>query len=277
MKCPNCGFENEDGAAFCGGCGEDLSSENIMNALDESAKQTDAKTEKKSGKKKKRREKAADGGDTAVKKSKVKPALITAAIIIVLAAAAILVLMNMPSEGEKVLKNVPIGRNLAYAEAKTETVFTAESKYEAVNGLGDFDNICEGNATIKVEGVSFPEWAIAVSLANDETIERVTYYDFSQLQTNWKGHHSKNEIDQNIVEYGMKRKAVDRVLGFTPYSIVKGIDNTVTNVYRYYYSDEVTGNDVVCNFYVVFNDVDESVKNVYVEKLDYINFMISNG
>ena len=48
MKCPNCGFENEEGAAFCGGCGEDLSSENIMNALDESAKQTDAKADKKS-------------------------------------------------------------------------------------------------------------------------------------------------------------------------------------------------------------------------------------
>ena len=63
MKCPNCGFENEEGAAFCGGCGEDLSSENIMNALDESAKQTDAKAEKRSGKKKKRKEKAADGGD----------------------------------------------------------------------------------------------------------------------------------------------------------------------------------------------------------------------
>lgn len=52
MKCPNCGFENEEGAAFCGGCGEDLSSENIMNALDESAKQTDAKAEKRSGKRK---------------------------------------------------------------------------------------------------------------------------------------------------------------------------------------------------------------------------------
>lgn len=52
MKCPNCGFENEEGAAFCGGCGEDLSSENIMNALDESAKQTDAKAEKGRAKRK---------------------------------------------------------------------------------------------------------------------------------------------------------------------------------------------------------------------------------
>lgn len=274
MKCPKCGFENEDGAAFCGGCGEDLSSENIMSALDESAKQTDAR-EKRSGKKKKRREKAADGGDTTVKKSKVKPVLITAAVVIVLAAAAIFVLMNLPSEGEKVLKNVPIGRNLAYAEAKTETDFTKVSKYDAVNQLGNFDNICEGNLTIKIEGVSFPEWAIAVSLANDETIDRVTYYDFSQLQKNWKGHHSQKKIELTAVEYGMKRKAVDRALGLTPYSIIKGIDNTVTNVYRYYYSDETSGNDVVCNYCVVFNDVDESVKNVYVNELDYIGFMTS--
>ena len=121
-----------------------------MNALDESAKQTDAKADKKSVKKKKRKEKAADGGDAAVKKSKVKPVLITAAIIIVLAAAAIFVLMNLPSEGEKVLKNVPIGRNLAYAEAKTETDFTKVSKYDAVNKLGDFDNICETPASSAV-------------------------------------------------------------------------------------------------------------------------------
>lgn len=276
MKCPKCGFDNEEGAAFCGGCGEDLSSENIMNALDESAKQTDAKAEKKSAKRKKTKqakaEKAADG-EVAAKKSKVKPILITALIIIVLAAEAILVLMNLPSEGEKVLKNVPIGRNLAYAEAKTETDFTKISKYDAVNQLGDFDYICEGNLTIKIEGVSFPEWAIAVSLANDETIDRVTYYDFTQLQKNWKGHHSTKKIELTAVEYGMKRKAVDRSLGFTPYSIIKGIDNTVTNVYRYYYSDETSGNDVVSNYCVVFNDVDESVKNVYTNDLDYIGFM----
>lgn len=276
MKCPKCGFENEDGAAFCGGCGEDLSSENIMNALDESAKQTEARSAKKSGKKKKqRKDKAADGAEKVEKKPKVKAILISAALLLVLAVAAMLILMNMPSEGEKVLKNVPIGRNLAYAEAKTEETFAKISKYDAVNRFGDFDNICEGNLTIKVEGVSFPEWAIAVTLAKDETIDRVTYYDFSALQNNWKGHHSAEKIELTAVEYGMKRKAVDRALGFTPYSIIKGIDNTVTNVYRYYYSDETTGNDVVCNFCVVFNDVDECVKNVYVNELDYIGFMMS--
>ncbi|MGN1137285.1 MAG: zinc ribbon domain-containing protein [Oscillospiraceae bacterium] len=271
MKCTKCGFENEDGAAFCGGCGEDLSSENIMNALDENAKKTEKKPKKAH---KTKKEKVSDA-EKASKRKRFKIVLIAAVIIIVVIAVVILVLMNMPSAGEKVLKNVPIGRDLAYAEAKTDCDFVAVSKYEAIKSLGEFDNVCEGNLTIKIEGVSFPEWAITVSLANDDTINRVTYYDFSQLQKNWKGHHSSKEIDQSIIEYGMKRKAVDRALGFTPYSIIKGIDNTVTNVYRYYYSDEITGNDVVCNFYVVFNDVDESVKNVYVNELDYIDFMIA--
>lgn len=271
MKCTKCGFENEDGAVFCGGCGEDLSSDNIMNTLDENAKKTDKKAKKVSKAKKEK----TSGAEKVKKRKKFKAILIAVAVIVVVITAVILVLMNMPSEGEKVLKNVPIGRDLAYAEAKTNCDFVAVSKYESIKSLGDFDNVCEGDLSIKIEGVSFPEWAITVSLANDDTINRVTYYDFSQLQRNWKGHHSSKEIDQSIIEYGMKRKAVDRALGFTPYTIIKGIDNTVTNVYRYYYSDEMTGNDVVCNFYVVFNDVDESVKNVYVNELDYIDFMVA--
>ena len=269
MKCTSCGFENEEGSAFCGGCGADLSSENIMNTLDDSAKATEAKPKKVKNAKKVR----AVSEDKAAKRKKFKTVLIIVLVLIAIAAVVILVLMNMPSEGEKVLRNVPIGRDLAYAEAKTETDFTEVSKYEAVKQLGDYDSVCEGDMTVKVEGVAFPEWLIAVSLADDNTIERVGYYDFSQLQKSWKGHHSANEIDKSVIEYGMKRKAVDRVLGFTPYSIIKGIDNTVTNVYRYYYSDSVTGNDVVCNFCVVFNEVDESVKNVYVNELDFIGLM----
>lgn len=271
MKCTKCGFENEEGAAFCGGCGEDLSSENIMNTLDENAK----KTEKKSKKGHKARNEKVSDAEKESKRKKIKVIFISVAIVAVVAAVVILVLMNMPSAGEKVLKNIPIGRDLAYAEAKADCDFVAISKYEALKSLGEFDNVCEGNLSIKIEGVSFPEWAITLSLADDGTIERVTYYDFSQLQKNWKGHHSSGEIDKSVIEYGMKRKAVDRALGFTPYTIIKGIDNTVTNVYRYYYSDENTGNDVVCNFYVVFNDVDESVKNVYVDELKYIDFMVA--
>lgn len=265
MKCAKCGFENMEGAGFCGQCGEDLSSDSIMNTLDENAENVKKKSKKEKKKK----------NDGEKPKKNIKAIVISCVAAVGVAAGVIAIMLNLPSEGEKVLKNVPIGRDLAYAEAKTECDFNEKSKYDSLSSVPDFDNICEGNLTIKVEGVSFPEWAIAVELANDETINRVVYYDFSQLQKDWKGHHSSEKIEQSVIEYGMKRKAVDKALGFTPYSIIKEIDNTVTNIYRYYYSDEATGNDIVCNFCVVFNDVDESVKDVYVTEIEYIGLMTS--
>ena len=271
MKCPKCGFDHEDGSVFCGSCGEDLSSLNIMNTLDENARATEMRS-----KKKKIKTDVQSSGEKAAKLKKIKIISVIVLILAVSAAIAIAVLMNLPTTGEKVLENVPIGRDLAYAEAKTGREFSAVSDYNAMKSLGKYDYICEEDTAVKVEGINFPEWAINVSLANDKTINRVTYYDFTQLRSGWKGHKSSSEIDQTVIEYGMKRKAVDRALGFAPYIIIKDVDNTVTTIHRYHFADDLTGDDVVCNFCVVFNDIDESVKNVYVNEIDYINFLVSN-
>lgn len=277
MNCPKCGKENPEGAAFCGGCGYDFSSDSIMNALEDTV--SEEKSSKKEPKKQrsaaKKTKKAQDDPDNK-KKSKLKLKIILAAVAVVIIAAAIFVLLMLFSstEGEKVLKNVPIGRDIAYAETKINRSFTTVSKYDALNTLGGFDSVCESDSGLRVEGTHFPEWAVAVSLAEDDTISRVAYYDFSVLQKNWKGHHSSDELTSAFIEYGMSEKAVERKMGFKPYTIIKEIDNTVTYVYRYYYSDDVTGNDAVCNYFVVFNDVDKSVKDVYSTRIDYCGFML---
>jgi hypothetical protein len=289
MKCPACGTENADDAAFCGECGYNFSPENIMNTLDENVsdnaeneKNKYSKHSKKSPKPRRSKKKdavsdAADesgGGKNRQKRLRVKIILI--AIVIIAAVVGIIILLSMFSstEGEKVLKNVPIGRNVEYAESKIDREFTKVSRYDAVNALGEFDFICEPDSGLRVEGAHFPEWAVTVSLAADETIEQVYYYDFSALQKNWKGHHMNAEIPLTSIEYGMSEKAAERKMGFKPYMIIKDIDNTATYIYRYYYSDDITGNDVVCNYYVVFNDADGSVKDVYSENLDYCGFML---
>lgn len=273
MKCPECGKDNPEGTAFCG-CGYDFSSDSIMNTLDEEPPEEEKK-QKKRRQTKKKAKKARDDADNK-KKSRLKLKIILAVAAAVIIAAAILVLLILFSstEGEKVLKNVPIGRDIAYAETKINRSFTTVSKYSALNSLCDFDNVCESESGLRVEGNHFPEWAVTVSLAEDNTISRVAYYDFSVLQKSWKGHRSSGELDSGFIEYGMSEKAVERKMGFKPYTIAKEIDNTVTFVYRYYYSDDVTGNDVVCNYYVVFNDVDESVKNVYSSEIDYRGLML---
>lgn len=280
MKCPKCNAEIPNGAGFCGNCGEDLSSDNIINTLEESAAETAPKKSKERAaapKNKNKKKTEQTSGEQQSKKKGIKVKIVLAVILVIAVLAAVLWGISYfgTSEGEKVLKNVPIGRDIAYAETKTGKDFTTVSKYDSMKELSSFGSICEADNGIKVEGTHVPEWAVTVSLAADNTIDRVTYYDFSQLQKTWKGHHESAEISVDAVEYGMSEKEVERKLGFKPYTIIKGIDNTSTYVYRYYYSDEMNGNDVVVNYFVVFNDIDGSVKNVYASKLSYNAFMLS--
>lgn len=269
MNCPKCNAEIEDGAVFCGNCGYDISSDNIMNTLEENASKTEQKKKALKLKKKNKTE------EEPAKKTNWKLIAVIVIIIVIAAAIGAAILLLGSTEGEKVLKNVPIGRDIAYAETKTDKDFTTVSKYDAMKDINSFDSICESLTGIKIEGTYLPEWAVAVSTASDGTIDRVTYYDFSQLHKTWKGYRAKGEIKTTEIEYGMSEKAVERKLGFKPYTIIKDIDNTSTYVYRYYYSDDVTGNDVVVNYSVVFNDIDGNVKNVYTSTIDYNGFMFS--
>lgn len=271
MKCPKCGAENKDGAGFCEACGYDLSADNIMKALDDGAEKKSTKLKKGKKVKKDKPEKAAEGG----RKIKIKVILAAAAVIILAVAVWVLITMFSSTEGEKVMNNIPIGRDIAYAESKTGKSFALISKYDAMPKIGAFNNICESERGLKIEGLHLPEWAVAVTVGDDKTISRVIYYDFSQLQKSWKGCRRSAEIPETIIEYGMPEKTVERTMGFKPYTIIKEIDNTSTYVYRYYYPDESTGNDVVCNFYVVFSDLDGSVTDVYAKELDYGGFMLT--
>lgn len=268
MKCPKCGAENKDGAGFCEVCSFDLSADNIMKALDDG---TEKKSKKLKKAKKDKSEKPAEGG----RKIKIKVILAAAALIIAAVAVWVLITVFSSTEGEKVMNNIPIGRDIAYAESKTGKSFTLISKYDAMPKIGEFNNICESEKGLKIEGLHLPEWAVAVTVGDDKTISRVIYYDFSQLQKSWKGCRRSEEIPETIIEYGMPEKTVERAMGFKPYTIIKEIDNTSTYVYRYYYPDEETGNDVVCNYYIVFSDLDGSVTDVYANELDYGSFMLT--
>lgn len=271
MKCPECGAEIKEGAGFCESCGYDLSADNIMKTLDEGNEKKSKRLKKEKKVKKDKAEKPAEGG----RKIKIKVILAAAAVIILAAAVWVLITMFSSTEGEKVMNNIPIGRDIAYAESKTGKSFTLISKYDAMPKIGTFNNICESEKSLKIEGLHLPEWAITVSVGDDKTISRVTYYDFSQLQKSWKGCRRTAEIPESVIEYGMTEKAVERAMGFRPYTIIKEIDNSSTYVYRYYYPDESTGNDVVCNYYVVFSDLDGSVTDVYANELDYGGFMLT--
>ena len=278
MVCPKCKNEMKDESAFCTKCGYDFSSDNIMDALD-----ADKKEEKKNKKEDKKEKKLSlfkgkkkdDGSDKKRRSFIIKAVLIAVAAIAVVVGVLLIISLVSANEGRKILNNIPIGRDLAYAESKTGKDFVLISRHDALQVICPFDGVYESENAIKAEGINLPEWAVTVSIASDNTINKASYYDFSQLQSTWKGQSCAAEIPITTVEYGMTDKEVEKKIGFKPYAIVKEINNTVTYVYRYYYEDNLTGNDVVNNFYVVFDDVDGNVADVFAENIAYTEVLMS--
>ena len=282
MDCPKCKAAVENSAAFCTNCGYDFSSDNIIDTLDKSVSES---KEKKIKEKKEKRyllnfKKKAEKADENAKKRRliiVRAVLITAAVLIIFAAFVVIASLIKSNEGIKTLDNIPIGRDLAYAESKTGKDFVLISRHTAVADICEFDGIYESDKVVKSEGVNLPEWAVTVQLGDDQSIQKASYYDFAVLQNGWKGQSCSEEIGIDVVEYGMTEKEVERKLGFKPYVVIKDIDNTITYIYRYYYSDTLTGDDVVCNYCVIFNDVDGNVKDVFVREIEYKHVMMRVG
>lgn len=264
MDCPKCKAVVENGAAFCTHCGYDFSSDNIMNTLDNGSE--------KASSEKKKKDKKTEKADEKTKKRKVfiiRAVLVTAAALLVVGAVVFIASLIKSNEGINALDDIPIGRDLAYAESKTGKDFVLISRHNAVKEICEFDGIIESEKAIRADGVNLPEWAVTVELGEDRSIVKASYYNFTALQDSWKGSFSSEEIPVEAIEYGMTEKDVEKKLGFKPYVVIKDIDNTITYIYRYYYTDTLTGDDVVCNYGVIFNDVDGNVKDVFVRETDY--------
>lgn len=208
------------------------------------------------------------------KNNRIKIIVVVAIILIIITAVIYIIALFNTSEGEKLANGIAIGRNIEYVQTDSGVEFKDTSNYPYLTKISDFDVVHESDKTVKVNGITLPEWAVLITQNSDNLIDTVTYYDFSQLQKNWKGNKSTSRIDNNTIKYGMKAYEVKNKLGFKPYYIQTGIDNTKTYVYRYYFSDTQTNNDVVVNLFVVY-DVNDKVKLTYSNDIDYAPFLLS--
>lgn len=272
MNCPKCGAEIPDDAAFCGNCACDISQAlTEQKCAEDKTEPEKKKTALRFGGKKKK----SDKKDKPENNKKLLRIVIAAVVVIAIVAVIIYVLSVFSvSAGEKVTRNVPLGRDIDYVETKAGVDFTTASKYASLKNVASYDYVCESDNGIKIDGIHLPEWTVMLGLSGDKTVNRVVYYDFSQLQKSWKGDQHKEEIASGTVIYGMKESAVGKALGMKPYTIIKDIDNTSTYVYRYCYPEAETGNTIVCNYFVVFDDIDGTVKDVHSSVIDYCGTML---
>ena len=274
MKCTECGAEINDNEIYCPKCGAEI----VYTQLPEAVQNEDA-PENGNAKKKKVR-------NTSDKKSKNKLIFaVRIAGILIIIGLIIFVIIYIAgtirgNEGRKIFDSVPLGRDISFIEKEAGTSFLngESSKYGAVNYIAEYDHICESEKSVTVDGITLPEWAVLLRENSSGAAEEAVLYNFSLLKHSWMGSRLASKLEATSVEYGMSIKSAERAIGLKPYTIVKeSKENISVYVYRYHYTDSESSNNCVMNFCIEVSDVDNQVKNVYDEQLDYLNLILQTN
>ncbi|MDR0904127.1 MAG: zinc ribbon domain-containing protein [Ruminococcus sp.] len=263
MICPKCNSEITEDTDFCGICGAKLADFDEADFLDNHSKSNrQIKQERRKALRKKLM-------------SRIKLAGGILAVIAVVVVAVLIISSLKRSEGERIFAGVPLGRNVEIADKETGVSFEVYSEYEVLAKISAYSYICESDASVTVEGIALPEWAVLLTKNAQNNISRVSYYEFAALSSSWKGTKHDTKIAITDITYGQKLQDVNKMLKMSPYAMIATLDNNTTEcIYRYNAPDE-DGNNRVYNLSVFIDDADDTVKDVFESELDYIGFFLS--
>ncbi len=273
MNCPKCGELMPDNAVSCPTCGFDIEEQEKLFAPDKKEKGDEKKPEKSSSKKKKR-----PSGDEK------KPRHIRRKIALGLFAAAIIVLCVVfavaqlnAGKGSRIAARISdeaLGRSIEIAESKLNITLSEQSRFDYLAKVEPYNYIIEDENNVRVCGITLPGWASLVTTNAGGKISKVTYYDFSVLQSDWKGKKLPSDIDSASIQYGMNVSDAEKIIGFKPYSITRTVDDMTIYNYRYYYVDPETGNDKAYSFEVDV-DLEGRVKSLTHKEINFMNFILT--
>lgn len=260
MKCPICKADIADSLAKCPECGYEFSDKkdkkkkfSLFSLFKK--KNTEPETEilpDNDGKKK--------------LSFKVKAILVFIALIIVVVIVAIIINSINASRGVRLTEELSeaIGRSIAVAEKNAKIELVEESAFPAADKLLQRQGamyLYESSNEVEVDGVSYPEWVIYVSLDEKSDVSKVEYYDFALLEENYKGEKTKAEIDISQIVVDDKRKDVEKLLKIEP-SKIEYSEQTVKYCYNYYFVND-DGDQEARAFYIVYDRDNDRVMNTY--------------
>ena len=240
MDCPKCGKKVGDKDNVCSNCGVVIREGGDNTKL--STKLFNKKNKKKNpletsklGKTEKLRSKFG------MKHLKILLAVIAVALIILLIIT--LVVSIASGKGKKLAGRTAgyIGKTVAVAETKLDVHFKDKSAYSGLNKALEFNYVEESEDSVKVDGVTYPEWAVLITTDKKQNIKSVKYCDFKLLKKNIKGVECKKLINLDKFDKGTSYDKVEKAIEIDPYSITYS-DDLVTYRYRYWY-DSDTGDE----------------------------------
>ena len=223
MVCPKCKKTVGDNDAVCPNCGITL-----KEPKKKAVREFFAKNKKK----------AKDNLKTVNKKASKKMRIIFSAAAAVLVVLLIIVLIVHLSggKGSKAAGALSeyIGDTVNNAQNDTGYHLKSDSAFRAVNNIMAFDEIYESEDEVRVDDITYPEWAVMVNLNGDNKIDSVVYTDFKSLKKDSRGAKKSKSINLEKFDKGTKFGTISDEIDLEPYSITYKDGNT-TYTYKYYY------------------------------------------
>ncbi|MBO5576242.1 MAG: zinc ribbon domain-containing protein [Ruminococcus sp.] len=236
MDCPKCGKKIGDKDNVCSNCGvvikENAETTKLSTKLFSKKNKTKNPLEtSKLGKAEKLRSRF---GAKQLK-------LILAVIVFILLALIIITLiMSISSgKGKKLAGKVSeyVGSTVTVAETKLDEHFKDKSAFSGLNKSLEFDYVRESEDSVKVDGMTYPEWAVLIKVDKKQHIETVKYCDFKLLKGDVRGVKSDNLINLDKFDKGTSYNKVNDEIDLKAYSITY-TSELRTYRFRYWYEND---------------------------------------
>ena len=240
VDCPKCGKKVGDSDSVCSNCGVVIreNAENTKLSTKLFSKKNKKKNPLETSKLRKTEKLRSRFG---VKHLKILLAVVVAALIVLLIIT--LVVSIASGKGKKLANKTSeyIGKTVAVAESKLDVKYKDKSAYSGLNKSLEFDYVEESEDSVKVDGMTYPEWAVLIKVDKRQTIKSVKYCDFKLLKKNIKGVSCDKLINLDKFDTGTSYDKVMDAVDIDPYSITYSSD-LVTYRFRYWY-DSDTGDE----------------------------------
>lgn len=240
MDCPKCGKKVGDNDNVCSNCGV------VIRESDDNTKLS-VKLFNKNSKKKNPLETSTLGKTEKLRSKfgskKLKILLGVVVIVLMIILIITLVISLTSGKGKKLAVNTSeyIGRTVAVAQSKLDVTFKNKSAYSGLNNTLKFDYVYESEDSVKVDGITYPEWAVMITLNEEHQIGSVRYCEFEMLKKDIRGEQGDTLINLDRFEAGTSYDKIQDVIDMEPYSITYE-KNLVKYRYRYWY-DSDTGDE----------------------------------
>lgn len=237
MKCPNCGKSVGDHDAICPSCGSELFIDTKLAA--KIFEKREEPTAENSDKKKK---------DKAVNKVKrglkfdlhsIKLIAIVLLSLLVIILVVVLIFKSISTKGEKYAKKAAefIGSDFDTASKALDFKIKQESGYKGLTAVIDYNYVAESDDDVRIDGVTYPEWAVIFVTDDNDKIKEVRYCDFKSIKSDIKGVKKDHVVNIEKFTTGTDKSAIDKEIDMERYSVSYTKDGTAY-IYRYWYEND---------------------------------------